>query len=1048
MIAEPEIRLISFALDKVRDAAFLIDESGAFRLVNEAACRSLGYSRLELIGMKIGDIDAGFSAERFKQNWRDLQVDGSVLFETRHRARDGRTFPVEVSANHFVLDQEHFHLALARDITRRKEIESDNQRHLHFFRSLDRINRTINDIQDPETVLNAVLDDVLDIFECDRAFLAFPCDPDSETWAVPFERTHPNYPGVLKLGLTIPTGGIVSQNFATLLAAACPVRFGAGAAHPLSQDISGQFGIQSMMAMALRPKLGKAWEFGIHQCSYAREWSDEDLRLFDEIGRRLTEGLTGQLAYQELKEREQQFRTLAENSTDVIVRYDREGRRLYVNPEFERVNGLTAAQAVGHTPAEVSTMLKPLAGAFTEKLQAVFSSGLAQTVDLSRTLDDGTQTWWLVRVVPEVDANGRVASALTIWTNISARKRAEEQQQRLNRELRAVSACSQAVIRASDEQALLNEVCRIICDEAGYRMAWVGYLEPGPAFKVRPVAVAGEETGYLDEAMAIQVATAREDIPPAVALRTGEITGVEDFATDPSLELWRDAALRRGYRSTISLPLKMHGAAFGLLTIYSSQPAAFSAEEKRLLGDLAEDLSFGITALRAQGEREEAERKIEHLAFYDLLTGLPNRKLFMDRLQQAMASCARNKCRAALLYIDLDNFKVVNDTCGHDVGDLLLMETAKRLTGCLREGDTVSRLGGDEFIAMLEDLPEAEADAAASARLVANKILVALNEPHALTGRLHHCTPSIGATLFAGTQESVDELLKQADIAMYQAKSAGRNTLRFFDPEMQAAVSAHAAMEADLRRAVTERQFLIHFQPQVDGLGRVLGAEALLRWQHPEKGLIPPNRFIPLAEETGLILSIGQWVLTEACARLAEWSLLASTRSLQLAVNVSALQFQQADFVGTVRAALAQSGAPAGRLKLELTESAILDNVDDTIEKMSALRALGVGFSMDDFGTGFSSLAYLTRLPLEQLKIDQSFVRHLPDNPTDAVVAKSIINLATSLGLTVIAEGVETEAQRSFLAQSGCPVYQGYLFSRPVPLEEFNRIIATPSPSA
>jgi predicted signal transduction protein with EAL and GGDEF domain len=358
----------------------------------------------------------------------------------------------------------------------------------------------------------------------------------------------------------------------------------------------------------------------------------------------------------------------------------------------------------------------------------------------------------------------------------------------------------------------------------------------------------------------------------------------------------------------------------------------------------------------------------------------------------------------------------------------------------VRDGDTVSRLGGDEFVVMLEDLSEDLQEAAAQAKVVGEKILATLNRPYMIAGQVHHSTPSVGATLFNDHDNSVDELLKQADIAMYQAKSAGRNTLRFYDPDMQAVLTVRADLEAALRLAIQSHQFVLHYQPQVKG-GDIVGAEALIRWAHPQRGMISPAQFIPLAEETGLILSIGQWVLEEACAQLKVWEADVRTRHLKLAINVSALQFRQADFVDQVRRALETSGAPTSCLKLELTESLILDDVEGTIEKMQALKELGVGFSMDDFGTGYSSLSYLTRLPLDQLKIDQSFIRNLPDNANDAVIVQTIITMANSLGLAVIAEGVETDAQRQFLEQHGCPIYQGYLYSKPLPLKEFNEFL-------
>jgi len=435
--------------------------------------------------------------------------------------------------------------------------------------------------------------------------------------------------------------------------------------------------------------------------------------------------------------------------------------------------------------------------------------------------------------------------------------------------------------------------------------------------------------------------------------------------------------------------------------------------------------------------RKVAEDEIKHLAFYDSLTQLPNRRLLLDRLQQALASSARSGSNGALLFIDLDNFKTLNDTLGHEKGDLLLQQVAQRLATCVREGDTVARFGGDEFVVMLEDLSENPEEAATQTETVGEKILATLNQPYLLAGYENRSTPSIGLTLFNGHRNSIEELLKQADLAMYQSKTAGRNTLRFFDPEMQAIVTDRAALEVELREAVRQQQFILYYQPQVVGDGRLTGAEALVRWRHPRRGMVSPTEFIGLAEETGLILPLGHWVLETACAQLAKWAAQPNTAHLSLAVNVSAHQFRQDDFVAQVLAVLGSTGANPQRLKLELTESLLVSNVENTIAKMTALKAQGVGFSLDDFGTGYSSLSYLKRLPLDQLKIDQSFVRDILIDPNDAAIAKMVVALAESLGLTVIAEGVEIEAQRNFLARQGCHAYQGYLFSRPLPLDEF-----------
>jgi diguanylate cyclase (GGDEF)-like protein/PAS domain S-box-containing protein len=445
-------------------------------------------------------------------------------------------------------------------------------------------------------------------------------------------------------------------------------------------------------------------------------------------------------------------------------------------------------------------------------------------------------------------------------------------------------------------------------------------------------------------------------------------------------------------------------------------------------------------------QRKVAEDEITQLAFYDQLTRLPNRRLMLDRLQQALTISARRECHGALMMVDLDNFKSLNDTFGHAAGDLLLVEVAARLKSTIREGDTVARLGGDEFVVILKDLESSGDQAAVQAQVVANSIQTRLAQPYWLEVstdgaapdlRSHHCTSSTGVALFFDQSVTVDELMKRADTAMYQAKAVGRNTLCFFDPQMQAVVKARATLELDLHKAVESGQFVLHYQPQLASSGRVIGAEALVRWQHPQRGLVAPGEFIPLAEETGLILQLGYWVLESACIQLAVWATQPALAHLDLAVNVSACQFGVVDFVAQVKTVLARTQAPAHRLKLELTESLLLDNTSVIVTRMAELKTLGVSFSIDDFGTGYSSLAYLKRLPLDQLKIDQSFVRDILTDPNDAAIAKTIIALAQTMGMSVIAEGVETVQQRDFLTACGCLAYQGYLFSRPLPLEAF-----------
>jgi diguanylate cyclase (GGDEF)-like protein len=457
-----------------------------------------------------------------------------------------------------------------------------------------------------------------------------------------------------------------------------------------------------------------------------------------------------------------------------------------------------------------------------------------------------------------------------------------------------------------------------------------------------------------------------------------------------------------------------------------------------------------LGAQRRERERQQLEvahDEIRNLAFYDPLTGLPNRRLLLNRLQQLGALSARNSRKRALLFVDLDDFRTLNDTQGHQIGDLMLQEAASRLIASVRESDTVARLGGDEYVVILEDLSESPEESAAQAKAVCGEILMAISQPYVLNGHECRSTSSIGITVFGGRQEDTDKVLQQAEIAMFQAKTAGRNTMSFFAPALQAAVNARAEIEGDLRLAIEAKQFLLYYQPQVER-GRLIGAEALIRWKHPRHGIVGPDTFIPLAEETGLILPLGNWVLENACHQIAAWANRKETAHVTISVNISAKQLRQPNFVENVLKTLAISGADPHKLELELTESMLLDNVEDVIAKMTQLKLHGLRFSLDDFGTGYSSLSYLKRLPLDQLKIDRSFVRDLITDASDRAIAHAIVSLGRTMGLSVIAEGVETKEQEELLTDLGCHSYQGFLFSRPLPIEEFQLLaLATEGPA-
>jgi diguanylate cyclase (GGDEF)-like protein len=517
-----------------------------------------------------------------------------------------------------------------------------------------------------------------------------------------------------------------------------------------------------------------------------------------------------------------------------------------------------------------------------------------------------------------------------------------------------------------------------------------------------------------------------------VAARENRTIIIRDLESDLNWGTFREHALACGLRACWTTPLQSSAhKVLGTLVLYHREPFEPMVEEQELVNDYARILGIAI-------ERHQSEERIQQLAFYDPMTQLPNRQLLMDRLGQRLSASARSPQNAAILFIDLDNFKMLNDTHGHDIGDLLLVEVAHRISAAVRESDTVSRLGGDEFVVIIDELDENAEQAAAQVRIVCEKLIALFSQSFLLNGYVHHATPSIGIALFNGsTQTSVDELLRRADLAMYRAKDSGRNCYRFFDQKMQTLVSERVQLEEDLRAAIAEQQFELYYQPQVDRQRGIIGAEALLRWRHPRHGLVLPVQFITQAEESGLILPIGYWVIKAACEQLARWADDPVTESLVLSINVSARQCLQPDFVDGIISLLEQTGANPQRLMLELTESVLVDNVDEIITRMNLLKASGLGFSLDDFGTGYSSLSYLKRMPFDQVKIDRSFVRDVMLDQNDAGIVRTIISLGLILNLQVVAEGVESEEQLDFLLTENCHLFQGYLFGKPLPIDKF-----------
>jgi diguanylate cyclase (GGDEF)-like protein/PAS domain S-box-containing protein len=678
---------------------------------------------------------------------------------------------------------------------------------------------------------------------------------------------------------------------------------------------------------------------------------------------------------QELRENEEKFRAIADCTVNWEVWWGPDGKPRWINPSVREYTGYTVEECMA-MPDFAGTLIYPEDRA---RVAPEFLKGLqgfrGDDLEFRCVRKDGSLVWLSVSWVPISDAKGDFIGFRTSGRDITERKQVETELR-----IAAVAFDSQEPMMITDANAKILRVNSAFTECTGYTAGEIVGQTP------RILQSGRHSRAFFREMW-------------EAIHRTGGWQG----------EIWDRRKNGEVYPKWLTISAVMR--ADGVVSHYVGT-------------------HHDIT------ERKIAEEKIKELAFFDALTRLPNRTLLLDRLKQAITSSARSEACGALLFIDLDHFKTLNDTLGHDKGDLLLQQVAQRLAASVLESDTVARVGGDEFVVVLGSLHENREEAASQTEAQGEKILSVLGMPYQLGDIEYRSTASIGATVFMGQQASIDELLKQADLAMYKSKERGRNAVCFFDPDMQTVVVERAALEAGLRNAIQEDQFLLHYQAQVDG-ARVTGVEALVRWQHPLRGIVPPADFIPLAEETGLILALGGWVLEAACTQLAQWATRPEMDHLTIAVNVSVQQFREADFVDKVLATISQTGARADRLKLELTESVLVDNAQDIIQKMGALKAKGVVFSLDDFGIGYSSLSYLKRLPLDQLKIDRSFVRDVLVDPNDAVIARTIVALAQSLGLGVIAEGVETEAQRDFLAAAGCRAYQGYYFCRPLPIDDF-----------
>ncbi len=738
----------------------------------------------------------------------------------------------------------------------------------------------------------------------------------------------------------------------------------------------------------------------------------------------------GKAAERELRESEMRYRSLFDNMAEGVA---------YCRMLYENNRPLDFIYISVNAAFEQLTELKNVAGKkVSEVIPGIRESNPELFDTYARVASSGKPERFETYVVP-LDIWFSISAYSTqqeyfiaVFDNITERKTQEQKIARLSRIHLLMSSINSLIVRVRDRQELFNEACRIAVEHGGFGIVWISMLNP-ETLAVIPAACAGVD---VDSFLARAENTARLDLPLGQglvgrAIREKRAAFSNDITAETSVGgERRKEAVRRGYRSLVVLPLLVGGEVRGILSLFVKEPDFFNEDELKLLNELAGDISFALDHIAK-------EEKLNYLAYYDAMTGLPNRALFDDRMRQRLRTASHEKRTVALVLFDLERFRMINDTLGRNIADGLLKLVAERLQSAIFDRDSLARIHADVFAALFPDIND-EADIA---RIVEEKIIGCLSQPFTVAGQEVRVAAKAGVALFPGDATEPDALFSSAEAALRQAKGSSDRYL-FYAPKMNARVAERLKLENKLQRALAQKQFVLYYQPKVDlREGRVAGLEALMRWNDPDTGLVPPAQFIPLLEETGMIVEVGTWAMKQAVSQYAEWRV-AGLQPPRIAVNVSQVQLKRKDFVASVQQVIAIAGNPDHGLDIEITESMIMEDIEANIEKLRAVRELGVGIAIDDFGTGYSSLRYLTQLPITALKIDRAFVQDMTAKPDDTAIVTTIIALARTLNLKVIAEGVETEEQSKFLRLLKCDEIQGYLFSKPVPADQVPALIA------
>jgi diguanylate cyclase (GGDEF)-like protein/PAS domain S-box-containing protein len=949
----------------------------------------------------VTDMIQDFSSDPRAKPWREQALSRGYQSSIALPLRDtlGGTYGVlniyASQPNAFTSDEVTLMEKLAKDMAfginvlrgrlAQKQAEAERRANLHFFESMDRVNRAIQQAKDLERMMSDVLDVMLDIFSCDRAYLLSPCDPDAPSWRVPMERTRPAYPGALALGVEVAMTPELAAAFRLLLASEGPIQFGPRGSQVVPADVEERFQVKSVMAMALYPMVGKPWQFGIHQCSSADGWSAHEERLLNEIGLRLADGLTSMLVLRDLKlserklvESERQFHTLVDNLPDCIARFDGEGRVQLLNQAALKTLGLNAETTIGTKLTATGPGSEVENVVLEEMVRRAIDEGVANRLETVWQTVRGRRDFDVLHV-PEKDEEGRVVSVIGIAHDITERKRVEE------------------ALRSSEERYR-----RIV--ETASEGIWV--------------VDADNVTSFVNSSMALMMGYEEQEM-------LGRQMSDFLFAEDRAIQREREKILQRGEPDSNERRL-CRGDGEPLWTLASASP----------IMDRDQQYMGSITLFTDITQRRQQQEQLLYQANYDSLTGLPNRFLAMDRLQQNIKLAARRGASTALLFLDLDDFKKVNDALGHEVGDQVLIMAASRLEQTVRSSDTVARLGGDEFVVLIQEVDDEERISP-----VAEKIIETFQEVFLVMNRQVMLTASLGISVYPDDGDEPLVLLRNADTAMYHSKAIGRNTYQFFTESMNQNVAHRLQMEEELRLALARQELFLEYQPIVEmSSGRIVGVEALLRWRNETLGEVLTTDFIEIAEQTGLIIAIGEWVIETSVSCLQRWSGYVE-EDFRLALNVSPRQFRQVGFPDLLARLLDRSGLTGEQIELEITEGILLGDEVVATEIISQLRELGVSISMDDFGTGYSSLSYLRNYRFDTLKIDRMFIRDINDDPHDRELITATLRMARGLGVRVVAEGVESVEQFEFLQREGCDLVQGWYLSKPVSSDRISEML-------